>query len=131
VPVFVMAAIGYGTTPVDGSGLRVDFAAATVGVGVSYDRVRALALDVSLGARLERVGAYVSEAAGSDAASTVIAGGALGGDIGFRPSRIFAFVIGADGFLRAQGATVQVRGAPVGRALPIGGDVHVGVRVFL
>ena len=129
-PIFVTLGFAYATTPVDSTGLRVDSIAATLGAGASF-RTRRFLFDGSIVFRLERVGASVDSGGASDAASVIIPAGQLGVDVGWAPSRVFALVLGLDGELRAQAVTVQVRGIAAGRALPVGGDLHAGVRFSL
>jgi hypothetical protein len=131
IPVFVTLAFAYATTPADATGLRVDSVSAVLGAGASY-HARGLVLDGALGVRLERIGATIDDPSGaSDAAFVVLAGPELGADVGWAPSRSVALVLGLDGWVRPQGVTVQVRGIAVGRALPIGGDARIGLRLSL
>jgi len=123
-PIFVTASIGYGTTPVDSSGVRADSIAGALGVGASYD-AKVVVLDVMLALRVERIGASVE----GDAKDTVLVSGLLSVDFVWRPVPHFGVVVGGDAVVRSQNTIIQLRDVEERRILPFGAAAHLGARV--
>jgi hypothetical protein len=122
-PVFLTIGAAVAGAPRDASGVGVSWTTLAVGLGPVTSAARgALRFDARLELVAERFAASViaPDTGATDDGSRWSAGGRLGVDGAWMPTRVLGVVASAEGSLLGGATTVSVRGVPVGQDAPNG-----------